>query len=163
MGLLWLLQGTAQLHLLRRIFRAWLYAQRLAIEARTALQITAPRRPRKFDIFRYRYLLFAFKFWWRHCLQLRAAMHGIGLRQLGEPEREASPRSPGRTASHWSCPPPGLRWTYLVQIGPGPELPMCEGTALPLESTRLSCPRSTVSHGNAYYPWSSGPGLGVRL
>ena len=92
MGLLWLLHGTAQLHCMRRFLQAWLYAHRLTIRARTALHI-APRRPRRFDVFRYRYLLFTFKFWWRHCLRLRLAMHGIDLANLGEPEREASPGS----------------------------------------------------------------------
>ncbi|CAE7254837.1 unnamed protein product [Symbiodinium microadriaticum] len=92
MGLLRLLDGTAQLHCLRRFLQAWLYAHRLALQARTALHI-APRRPRRFDIFRYRYLLFTFKFWWRYCLRLRLAMHGIDLATLGEPEREASPCS----------------------------------------------------------------------
>ena len=76
MGCLWLLRGTAEQLLLRTVFQAWLYAQRLAVEARTALQVPAPRRPRRFDIFRYRYLLFTFKFWWRYC---SFALHSMVL------------------------------------------------------------------------------------
>ncbi|CAE7244979.1 unnamed protein product [Symbiodinium microadriaticum] len=51
MGLLWLLEGTAQLHCMRRFLQAWVYAHRLALEARAALQIAAPQRRRRFDIF----------------------------------------------------------------------------------------------------------------
>ena len=54
MGYVWLWRGTAEQLLLRTVFHAWLYAQRLAVEGRTALQITAPRRRRRFDVFRYR-------------------------------------------------------------------------------------------------------------
>ena len=104
MGCLWLLRGTAEQLMLRTVFHAWLYAQRLAVEARVALQITAPRRRRRFDIFRYRYLLFAFKFWWRFCLQLRTAQHGIDLRLLAEPESE--PRPAVRPASQMRTAPP---------------------------------------------------------
>ena len=39
MGYLWLLRGTAEQLMLRTVFHAWLYAQRLAVEARIALQI----------------------------------------------------------------------------------------------------------------------------
>ena len=109
MGLLWLLHGTAQLRIMRRFLQAWLYAHRIALEVRTALHI-APQRPRRFDIFRYRYLLFAFKFWWRYCLRLRLAMHGIDLATLGEPEREASPCSQP-SALH------GTTWVSLVFDG----------------------------------------------
>ncbi|OLP74986.1 hypothetical protein AK812_SmicGene45304 [Symbiodinium microadriaticum] len=109
MGLLWLLHGTAQLRIMRRFLQAWLYAHRLALEARTAPHI-APRRPRRFDIFRYRYLLFTFKFWWRYCLRLRLAMHGIDLATLGEPEREASPCSQPSA-------PHGTTWVSLVFDG----------------------------------------------
>ena len=125
MGYLWLLRGTAQQLLLRTVFHAWLYAQRLAVEARIALQIQAPRRRRRFDVFRYRYLLFAFKFWWRCCIYLRAAQHGVDLRTiLAEPEGE--PRPSQQFAFHCYIAPPfvfdGHIWYRLEPALPYPSI-----------------------------------------
>ena len=125
MGYLWLLRGTAQQALLRTVFHAWLYALRLAVQARTALQISVPRRRRRFDVFRYRYLLFTFKFWWRFCIYLRAAQHGVDLRALlTEPEGE--PRPARQYALHGNTAPPfvfdGHVWFRLEPTLPYPSI-----------------------------------------
>ena len=162
MGFLWLIDGTAQLHCLRHFFQAWLYAHRLALQARAALHI-APRRPRRFDIFRYRYLLFAFKFWWRYCLRLRLAMRGIDLANLGEPEREASPCSHAFTAPQCTASPAlvfdGRIWHRLAQ-----SMNYASLRALRcLSKAHAWRVRATDSHCNAYYWWPPRTGLGVLL
>ena len=120
MGYVWLLRGTAEQLLLRTVFHAWLYAQRLAVEARAALQIPVPRQRRRFGIFRYRYLLFTFKMWWRFCIYLRAAQHGVDLRLPPEPEGE--PRPADRSALHRHTAPPfvfdGRIWYRLAPALP---------------------------------------------
>ena len=134
-----------------------------ARQCRQALLQAAPQpalpRPRRRNILKYRFLLFAFNYWAQHCEDIQTALREMSAELRGEPEQETSPCSSSSTALYSTEPAP-LTFDSHMWHRLAPALPYdVAGNEMFVPHARFKNSQSTKTSSSAPHSWQIGTGL----